>query len=131
MTGKQNSTLTQAASVNLDVSVEKEACPLGLAPASSTTATLVMGDALAIALLDARGFSEEDFALSHPGGSLGRKLLLDIMHKVNRVPVTAQHELLSAGLMEISSKGLGMTAVVDNSSRILGERVSESTHSLC
>lgn len=123
MTGKQNSTLSQAATVNLDVSVEKEACPLGLAPTSSTTATLVMGDALAIALLDARGFSEQDFALSHPGGSLGRRLLLhveDIMHKGDRVPVIAQYELLAAGLMEMSGKGLGMTAVVDDKNKLVG-----------
>lgn len=123
VTGKKNSTLAHAASVNLDVSVEKEACPLGLAPTSSTTATLVMGDALAIALLDARGFSEEDFAMSHPGGSLGRKLLLhvdDIMHKGEGIPVISQHELLSKGLMEMSGKGLGMTAVVDEDDRLVG-----------
>lgn len=115
MTGKPASTLAETADVHIDVSVSEEACPLGLAPTSSTTATLVMGDALAIALLEARGFTAEDFALSHPGGSLGRRLLLlieDIMHTGDAIPRVPENATLSQGLLEISRKGLGMTAVV-------------------
>jgi arabinose-5-phosphate isomerase len=123
MTGKRDSTLAIEADVNLDVSVAKEACPLDLAPTASTTAALVMGDAVAIALLDARGFTAEDFALSHPGGSLGRRLLLhvrDIMHKGDRIPAVAEDAPLRDALMEMTAKGLGMTAVVDTSSHAVG-----------
>lgn len=123
MTGNPNSTLAKEAAANLDVSVETEACPLGLAPTSSTTATLVMGDALAVALLEARGFSAEDFAFSHPGGSLGRKLLLrvsDIMHTGDRIPIVNEDTTLSGALLEISRKGLGMTTVVDTTGAMTG-----------
>ncbi|MCU0766586.1 MAG: KpsF/GutQ family sugar-phosphate isomerase [Gammaproteobacteria bacterium] len=115
MTGNPRSTLAQAADVHLDVSVPREACPLGLAPTSSTTATLVMGDALAVALLEARGFTAQDFARSHPGGSLGRRLLLhvaDVMHREDQIPQVASGVLLRDALLEMSRKGLGMTAVV-------------------
>lgn len=123
MTGNPDSTLAKEAAANLDVSVETEACPLGLAPTSSTTATLVMGDALAVALLEARGFSAEDFAFSHPGGSLGRRLLLhvsDIMHTGDRIPSVSEDTTLSGALLEISRKGLGMTTVVDANGRMTG-----------
>ena len=123
MTGNENSTLAREAVANLDISVAQEACPLGLAPTSSTTATLVMGDALAVALLEARGFSTEDFALSHPGGSLGRRLLLrvsDIMHTGEAIPQVNQHALLREALIEMSNKSLGMTAVVDNDGKLVG-----------
>ena len=123
MTGNADSALAKAADVNLDVSVDIEACPLGLAPTSSTTATLVMGDALAIALLEARGFTAEDFAFSHPGGALGRKLLLkvaDVMRTGDAVPKVTPDMLLSKALLEMSAKGLAMTAVVDASDRLLG-----------
>ncbi|MCO6441478.1 MAG: KpsF/GutQ family sugar-phosphate isomerase [Nitrococcus mobilis] len=123
LTGNPNSTLARAASVHIDISVTEEACPLGLAPTSSTTATLAMGDALAIALLDARGFTREDFARSHPGGSLGRRLLLrieDIMHVGERIPRVAPETLLSHALVEMTNKGLGMTTVVDAEGQILG-----------
>ena len=123
MTGKPDSTLAREAHVNLDVSVAKEACPHDLAPTASTTATLVMGDALAIALLEARGFTAEDFALSHPGGSLGRRLLLhvhDIMHKGSRIPSVGRNAPLRDALMEMTDKGLGMTAVTDDQGRVVG-----------
>jgi arabinose-5-phosphate isomerase len=123
MTGNHNSTLAREAVANLDVSVALEACPLGLAPTSSTTATLVMGDALAVALLEARGFSAEDFALSHPGGTLGRRLLLrvsDIMHTGDRIPHVPEHTTLSAALLEISRKGLGMTTVINDAGDLVG-----------
>ena len=116
MTGNAGSTLAKLSDAHLCVKVEQEACPLGLAPTASTTATLAMGDALAVALLDARGFSADDFALSHPGGSLGRKLLLrleDIMHSGDQVPVVSEQATIKDALLEISKKGLGMTAVVD------------------
>ena len=121
-TGNPNSTLAHQASVSIDVSVAHEACPLNLAPTSSTTATLAMGDALAIALLDARGFSAEDFARAHPGGRLGRRLLLigDIMHTGDAIPRVPAHAWLSEALMEISKKGLGMTSIVDAEQHILG-----------
>ena len=122
-TGKRKSTLAREADINLDVSVDKEACPLDLAPTASTTAALVMGDALAIALLEARGFTAEDFALSHPGGSLGRRLLLhvrDIMHKDQRIPAVGMAAPVRDALMEMSAKGLGMTAVVDPDGRAVG-----------
>jgi len=123
MTGNPDSTLAREAVANLDVSVALEACPLGLAPTSSTTATLVMGDALAVALLEARGFSAEDFAFSHPGGSLGRRLLLrvsDIMHTGDRIPKVTGETTLSGALLEISRKGLGMTTVVDEAGALTG-----------
>ncbi len=123
MTGNPQSVLAREAEASLDVSVAKEACPLGLAPTSSTTATLVMGDALAVALLEHRGFSAEDFAFSHPGGSLGRRLLLrvsDIMHAGDRIPKVAEGTPLSGALLEISLKGLGMTTVLDDSGNLTG-----------
>lgn len=123
MTGNPNSTLGQTADVCLDVSVDKEACPLGLAPTSSTTATLAMGDAIAIALLEAREFSAEDFALSHPGGTLGRRLLLhvsNIMHTGEEMPVVTESTPLSEALLEMTRKGLGTTAVVDADNRVSG-----------
>jgi len=123
LTGKPSSTLARAATVNIDISVAQEACPLGLAPTSSTTATLVMGDALAVALLETRGFTAEDFARSHPGGRLGRRLLLlikDIMHTGDRIPTVAPDASLSEALVEMTKKGLGMTAVVDADGRIAG-----------
>ncbi|MCX4190562.1 KpsF/GutQ family sugar-phosphate isomerase [Methylophaga sp. OBS3] len=123
LTGRPHSTLAECASAHIDVSVEKEACPLGLAPTSSTTATLVMGDALAIALLEAKGFTAEDFALSHPGGNLGRRLLLhvrDIMHKDAAIPKIHESALLGDALIEMSNKSLGMTAVVNDSDQLTG-----------
>jgi arabinose-5-phosphate isomerase len=123
LTGNRRSTLAEMADVNLDVAVEKEACPLGLAPTSSTTASLAMGDALAVAVLEARGFTEEDFARSHPGGSLGRRLLLrvrDIMHVGERIPIVPIDATLKQALLEISRKGLGMTAISDGSSHLAG-----------
>ncbi len=123
MTGRPGSTLAKSADVHLDVSVEQEACPLNLAPTASTTATLAMGDALAVALLEARGFTPEDFALSHPGGTLGRRLLLkvaDLMHSGDRVPAVAEDATLSTALLEMTQKGLGMTAVVDSDGVALG-----------
>ena len=123
LTGNPRSTLAEMADVNLDVMVEKEACPLGLAPTSSTTASLAMGDALAVAVLEARGFTEEDFARSHPGGSLGRRLLLrvrDIMHVGERIPVVDIDATLKQALLEISRKGLGMTAITDGDQHLAG-----------
>ncbi|NVJ49294.1 MAG: KpsF/GutQ family sugar-phosphate isomerase [Gammaproteobacteria bacterium] len=123
MTGNPTSTLARLADVNLDTSVDQEACTLNLAPTASTTAALVMGDALAITLLDARGFSPDDFALSHPGGSLGRKLLLkvdDIMHKGSDVPRVGETVLLKQALLEITEKRLGMTTVVNAEEQLLG-----------
>lgn len=123
LTGNPRSTLATEADVNLDVSVAQEACPHGLAPTSSTTVSLVMGDALAIALLQARGFTPEDFALSHPGGTLGRRLLChvgDIMHKAEKIPKVDKQATVSAALMEMTRKGLGMTAVVDDHDQLLG-----------
>ncbi len=123
LTGNPDSNLAKEADINLDVSVEKEACPLGLAPTSSTTASLAMGDALAIALLEARGFTEHDFARSHPGGSLGRRLLLhiaDIMHTGDTVPRVLETATLREALVEMTRKGLGMTAVVDDADHIVG-----------
>ena len=123
MTGKPESTLARLADVNLDVGVETEACPLDLAPTSSTTVALVMGDALAIALLEARGFSAEDFAFSHPGGALGRKLLLrvnDIMHEGREIPRVPPETLIREALLEMTAKGFGMTTVTDPDGRLLG-----------
>ena len=116
LTGNPGSTLARAADINLDVSIDKEACPMGLTPTSSTTASLAMGDALAIAVLQARGFTEEDFALSHPGGNLGRRLLLrvsDIMHTGDAVPLVPVSSSLHDTLLEMTKKGLGMAAVID------------------
>lgn len=123
LTGNVQSTLAQNATVNIDVRVEKEACPLGLAPTASTTAALAMGDALAVALLEARGFTEDDFARSHPGGRLGRRLLLyisDVMRSGDAVPVVTEDAPLTEGLLEMSKKGMGMTAVVDKQDKVMG-----------
>ncbi len=123
LTGKSHSTLAAAATVNIDVSVEKEACPLGLAPTSSTTAALVMGDALAMAVLNLRGFTENDFALSHPGGTLGRRLLLrveEIMHKNERVPIVTYQDPIKNALVEMTQKKLGMTTVVNDKGKLVG-----------
>lgn len=123
MTGNPKSTLATEADVALDISVAKEACPLGLAPTASTTATLTMGDALAVALLEARDFTEEDFARSHPGGSLGRRLLIhvkDIMHSDDAIPMVGHNALLTDALMEMTDKTLGMTAIVDDDKKLLG-----------
>jgi len=121
--GAADSALSQAANLVLDISVEREACPLGLAPTASTTATLVMSDALAIALLSARGFSADDFARSHPGGRLGRRLLLhvaDVMHAGDALPSVLSHESLANALLEISKKGLGLVTVVDADNVLVG-----------
>jgi len=123
MTGRAESTLARAATVALDVSVAQEACPHNLAPTTSTTVALAMGDALAVAVLEARGFSAEDFARSHPGGSLGRRLLLrveDLMRRDAALPRVHPDTPLSAGLLEMSAKGLGLTAVVDADNRVVG-----------
>ena len=119
MTGNPESTLSRKADANIHVGVEKEACPLDLAPTASTTAALAMGDAMAVSLLQTRGFTEEDFARSHPGGSLGRRLLLlidDIMHTGAAIPVVHADTLLSNALVEMTQKGLGMTAVLATAS---------------
>jgi arabinose-5-phosphate isomerase len=123
LTGNPASTLAQAADVHIDVSVAKEACPLGLAPTASTTAALAMGDALAISLLEARGFTTEDFARSHPGGRLGRRLLLlidDVMHTGDAIPRNAPADRLNTALLEMTHKGLGITVVTDPNQRVLG-----------
>lgn len=121
--GNTTSTLGKSADIFIDTCVEKEACPLGLAPTTSTTVTLAMGDAMAVALLEARGFSKEDFALSHPGGVIGRKLLLrvfDIMHTEDEIPVVTETTLLSEALIEMSKKGLGVTVVANQNKQVLG-----------
>jgi len=123
ITGRAQSTLATEADVHLDAAVDKEACPLNLAPTASTTATLAMGDALAIALLDARGFGSDDFALHHPGGALGRRLLVhvaDIMRKGAQLPKNSPDTLLPEAILMMSSKGIGMTCVVDGSDKLLG-----------
>ncbi|HEX6261175.1 MAG TPA: KpsF/GutQ family sugar-phosphate isomerase [Woeseiaceae bacterium] len=123
LTGKPGSTLARAADVHLNVAVDEEACPLNLAPTASTTATLAMGDALAVALLESRGFTAEDFARSHPSGSLGKRLIMrvsDVMHTGDAIPAVGEHVNLSGGLVEMSRKGLGMTAIVDDANCILG-----------
>ncbi len=123
ISGNPASELALAADFNLDASVEKEACPLGLAPTTSTTAALVMGDALAMALLEARGFSAEDFAFSHPGGNLGRRLLLkvaDVMHSGNAIPSVTETTSLSNTLLEITAKKLGMTTILNSAGIITG-----------
>ena len=123
LTGDVQSELAAAATCNLDVHVEEEACPLGLAPTSSTTATLVMGDAMAMALLEARGFTHDDFALSHPGGKLGRRLLVkvkDVMHSGKEIPKVTADTTLTSALLEMSEKGFGLTTVTDKSGGLLG-----------
>lgn len=123
LTGNPNSSLALAADAHLDGSVAQEACPMGLAPTASTTAALALGDALAVALLDAKGFGEEDFARSHPGGSLGRRLLThvrDIMHTHASIPSVRKDATLADAVLEISRKGLGMTAIVDDNKHLLG-----------
>jgi arabinose-5-phosphate isomerase len=123
LTGNTLSTLAKAATINIDASVEKEACPLGLAPTSSTTAALVLGDALAISLLERRGFTAEDFALSHPGGTLGRRLLLrvdEIMHTGNAIPAVNLDAMLKTALVEMTQKKLGMTTVLNEQGELAG-----------
>lgn len=123
ITGRPESSLAVLADVHLDAGVEREACPLGLAPTASTTAAMALGDALALALLDARGFSAEDFARSHPGGTLGRRLLTrvdEVMRSGARVPLVPREALLTEAILEISRKGMGMTAVVDGERRLAG-----------
>lgn len=123
LSGNPHSTLSRAATANINVRVNKEACPLGLAPTASTTASLAMGDALAIALLESRGFTEEDFARSHPGGTLGRRLLLlidDLMHTGDAIPRVELTTALSDALLEMTRKGLGMTAIIDTRGELAG-----------
>jgi len=123
MTGNKDSSLSKNSDVHLNAKVEQEACPLGLAPTASTTASLVLGDALAVTLLEARGFTADDFALSHPGGALGRKLLLtnnDIMHKGERLPLVQNTVTLKDAIIEISAKGLGMTGVTNENGKLVG-----------
>lgn len=123
LTGNTSSELALAADANIDASVNEEACPLGLAPTSSTTVTLILGDALAMALLEARGFTRDDFAMSHPGGSLGRRLLVkvkDVMHSGTEIPSVRLDSSLSAALAVMSEKGFGMTTVVDENSDLVG-----------
>jgi arabinose-5-phosphate isomerase len=123
MTGNPESALAKLANVHINVAVEQEACPLGLAPTASTTVALVMGDALAVSLLHKKGFTRDDFALSHPGGSLGKRLLLqvdDIMHRGAEVPRVVDDVLVSTALLEMTEKNLGMTAVVDTHGCVVG-----------
>ncbi|HYR05381.1 MAG TPA: KpsF/GutQ family sugar-phosphate isomerase [Gallionella sp.] len=123
LTGNSASSLAQASDVHLNAAVDKEACPMGLAPTASTTAALALGDALAVALLDAKGFGAEDFARSHPGGNLGRRLLThvrDIMRSGERLPMVHKNAMLSDAILEISKKGVGMTAIVDAEQCVLG-----------
>ncbi len=123
MTGNPKSTLAMQASAHIDVGVKQEACPLGLAPTSSSTAALVMGDALAVSLLKARRFTEDDFAFSHPGGSIGKRLLLkvsDLMHSGQGLPMVDESALVSEALLEMTNKKLGMTAIVDKHERVQG-----------
>lgn len=123
LTGNPQSTLAKVANINIDISIRQEACPLGLAPTTSTTVSLVMGDALAIALLQARGFSAEDFALSHPGGALGKRLLLkidDICHRGEEIPLVHEDVTVREALIEVTAKKLGMTCVTDNHGNLAG-----------
>ncbi len=123
MTGNPASTLAKFATTHINVAVEQEACPLGLAPTSSTTAALVMGDALAVSLLEARGFTRDDFALSHPGGSLGKRLLLrvsDVMHIDEQIPAVLESAFISVALLEMTEKKLGMTAIVNEQNQVCG-----------
>lgn len=140
ITGNPRSTLAREADVHVDASVKVEACPLGLAPTSSSTAALVIGDALAVALLEARGFTQEDFAFSHPGGSLGRRLLLrvrDVMHRGEEIPAVTDAVAVSDAVLEMTAKKLGMTAVVDAGGRVCGiftdgdlRRLFEKSHDI-
>ena len=123
LTGNKKSKLSNEASVHVYVEVKEEACPMNLAPTASTTAALAMGDAIAVALLEKKGFTKEDFAKSHPGGSLGKKLLLslgDIMHKDNEIPIVYETDKLASGLIEMSEKALGMTAVLNDNNELVG-----------
>jgi len=123
MTGDDNSKIATASDIHIDVGVEEEACPMNLSPTASTTAALAMGDAIAVALLEKRGFSIEDFAKSHPGGSIGKKLLLlveDIMHTDEQIPIVLQDHKLALGLIEMSEKALGMTAVINEKNELVG-----------
>lgn len=123
MTGNEKSTMATLANVHVCIKVEQEACPLGLAPTASTTATLAMGDAIAVALLEARGFTADDFALSHPGGSLGKRLLLtlkDVMHGGANTPIINISQTVKDALIEMSAKGLGMTSIVDENQQLTG-----------
>jgi arabinose-5-phosphate isomerase len=123
LTGDKESIIATTATINLNVSIEQEACPLGLAPTTSTTAALVMGDALAITLLQARGFSANDFALSHPGGRLGKQLLLrvdDISHKLDAMPIVSEQASIRDALLEVTAKKLGMTCVVNSDGNLIG-----------
>lgn len=123
LTGDATSSIATQSAAHLDISVTKEACPLDLAPTSSTTATLVMGDALAVALLQARGFKAQDFARAHPGGALGRRLLIkvaDIMHSGNQLPAVAADATISDAILEMTAKGLGMTAIINAQDKLLG-----------
>ena len=123
MTGNPSSPMATLSCIHLCIAVSQEACPLGLAPTSSTTATLVMGDALAVALLQAKGFTADDFALSHPGGALGRKLLLkvlDVAHQGQELPIVTPDVSISLALLEVSQKGLGMTGIADDQGVLIG-----------
>lgn len=122
LTGNQTSSVAEGSDVCLDVSVKEEACPLGLAPTASTTATMAMGDALAVALLKLRGFREEDFALIHPGGKLGRRWLKvnDLMHTGDEIPKVSEETILKDAIYEISSKGLGVTTIIDSEGKLSG-----------
>jgi arabinose-5-phosphate isomerase len=123
LTGTKKSKLSNEASVHVYVEVKEEACPMNLAPTASTTAALAMGDAIAVALLEKKGFTKEDFAKSHPGGSLGKKLLLslgDIMHKDDEIPIVYETDKLASGLIEMSEKALGMTAVLNDNNELVG-----------
>lgn len=140
MSGNPDSSLAKQSTAHLNVNVSEEACPLGLAPTSSTTASLVMGDALAVALLESRGFTKEDFALSHPGGSLGKRLLLkidDLLHTGEAIPSVSEQSMVSEALVEITAKKMGMTAVMDDKGELSGiftdgdlRRMLESKHDL-
>ena len=130
LTGNERSSLAESADVHLDASVDSEACPLGLAPTASTTAALALGDALALTLLDARGFSVDDFARSHPGGSLGRRLLThvrDVMRSGNDIPCVPEDASLADAVVEMSGKGMGMTAIVDAGRRVAAARHLQSS----
>ena len=123
LTGNKKSKLSNEATVHLHVDVKEEACPMNLAPTASTTAALAMGDAIAVALLEKKGFTKEDFAKSHPGGSLGKKLLLslgDIMHRGDEIPIVYETDKLASGLIEMSQKALGMTAVKNDNNELVG-----------
>ncbi|MEQ8953167.1 MAG: KpsF/GutQ family sugar-phosphate isomerase, partial [Gammaproteobacteria bacterium] len=123
LTGNEDSELAKAATVNINAGVSEEACPLGLAPTSSTTVTLVLGDALAMAVLESRGFTRDDFAMSHPGGNLGRKLLIkvqDVMHTGSEIPAVTVGTPLAEALLEMNSKGFGLTTILDADGRAMG-----------